>query len=308
MTGQSLSKARIWLLAIRPKTLPASLSPVIVGIAFAKSYGKLNLLVSIAALVGALLLQILSNLANDYFDFLKGYDSEKRVGPTRVAASGLLSLDELRQGIIATVLGIILVGLYLVYSSRNISYVGYSGSLIVLAIGIFSLLCAILYSGGPFPLSAIGLGDAFVLLFFGLIAVNGTFFVNTGYFSFPVIVASLAPGLLITAILVVNNYRDYESDLIVGKKTLVVFFGKRFGQWEYNLSIVSAYLILLLLFLRYPRYDFTLLIPFVTFPFAYRLIHRMGTTAKGSDYNILLAQTAKLSLLFSITLSIGIII
>ncbi len=308
MTDKPLSKAQIWLLAIRPKTLPASLSPVVIGIAFAYHYGKFRFDTSIVALIDAVLLQILSNLANDYFDFVKGYDSGKRIGPTRVAASGLLSPEELRRGMSVNVLAIIITGLYLIYSTQQAEYYGINGSLIVLGIGIFSLLCAFMYSGGPFPLSVIGLGDLFVLIFFGVVAVNGTFFVNTGFFAFPVLIASLAPGLLITAILVVNNYRDHESDQRVGKNTMIVMFGKRFGEWEYTLSVILAYMVVLFFFLEYPEYGLATLLPFTTMPLGWRLVQKMNEKTPPCELNELLAKTAKLSLFFSLALALGIAI
>ena len=210
-----LTRRQAWWLAIRPRTLPAAVGPVVVGVGLAIGDGAFRLLPALAALAGALLLQIASNLANDYYDFVKGYDQTDRKGPLRVALSGLISLKELRLGLILVLAMSAGIGLYLIYV----------GGWPILIVGVAAMICAVIYSGGPFPLSAHGLGDLFVFLFFGLAAVVGTYYVQALTVTPLVLVAALPSGFLITAILVVNNLRDIDSDRRVGKKTLAVRIG-----------------------------------------------------------------------------------
>ena len=202
MENLTLSKKDIWLLAIRPKTLPAAVAPVIVGSAFAYKLSDFLLLPGLATLIAALLLQIAANFANDYYDFIKGIDQYERLGPPRVAASGLISLTELRMGLIFTIALSMMIGLYLIYVR----------GIVILIIGLLSLFALITYSGTVIAFGYRALGDLLVFVFFGLFAVNGTYFVHSGTLDFDVFVGSIPSGFLITAILVVNNYRDLETD------------------------------------------------------------------------------------------------
>ncbi len=305
MTDQ-MSKLDVWKIAIRPHTLPAAVGPVLVGISFAVTLGQFRLLPSMAALLGAVLLQILSNLGNDYYDFLKGFDTEERVGFTRVAAGGLISIKELKIGILVNIVLAVITGFYIIYSVIEYTVFGVNGSLFILGIGVLSLIFALLYSGGPYPLSVLGLGDLFVLIFFGFFSVTGTFFVNTGTMSYAVLLGSLAPGLLITAILVVNNYRDYETDKKLGKNTLVVRFGERFGQTEYFLLILIPYIIPFLLFFLYANFSIFIVLPLLTVPIAKNNIAELNPQTPKPKLNSLLGKTAKLSLYYSILFAIGI--
>ncbi len=284
-------------MAIRPKTLPAAISPVVVGTAFASSNDVFSLLPFIAALVGALLIQILSNLANDYYDYIKGHDTEDRKGPIRVVASGLMTLKELRNGILINILMIAIVGIYLIYV----------GKLFILIIGILSIIFALLYSGGPFPLSSIGLGDLFVFIFFGLIAVNGTYYVQALDFHPHVLIGSVAPGLLITAILVVNNYRDLETDTETNKFTLAVLMGHNRTKFYYASLFVISYLIPLY-FVIFQQYSLWVLLPYLSIPFAIKLIKSVWESNDGPVMNEVLAGTGKIGLLFSLLFGLGIII
>lgn len=285
---------RNWVLAVRPKTLPATVAPVVVGTALAYADGSFALLPALAALVGALLIQIGTNLANDYFDYVKGVDSTERKGPTRVAQSGLITLDRLR---IATTLTFALaaaVGLYLVAV----------GGWPILAIGVASIAAAIGYSGGPYPLGHHGLGDLFVFVFFGLIAVGGTYYVQTLDFGLRVLLVAVPMGTLATAILVVNNLRDIETDRQAGKRTLAVIVGKRATRVEYGLLLGVAYAIPILLRLG-SGFSTWVLLPWVTFPLARRLVRTVSHANDGPTLNAALAETARLDLVFALLFAVG---
>jgi len=291
-------KWKVWLWAVRPKTLPAALSPVLVGTALAYADGAFHLGPALAALAGALLLQIGVNLANDYFDWAKGVDRPGRKGPLRVTQSGLISPREMRLGI-AAVFGLsALVGLYLILVA------GWP----ILLIGVAALLCALLYSGGPLPLGHYGLGDVLVFLFFGPVAVGGTYYVQALGFSWEALVWAAAVGALVTAILVVNNFRDLDTDREVGKRTLAVLLGERGARLEYALLLMSAYAMPLGVWLAGVR-SVGVLLPWLSLPSALRLLGTMGKTplSDGETLNQALARTAQLSLVFSVLLSLGLL-
>lgn len=214
-----------WLLAARPRTLPAAAAPVLVGTALAWHVGGFRLLPALAALAGALLIQVATNLANDYFDFVKGADTAERVGPTRVTQAGLLTPEAVRRGMILTLLGALLVGSYLVAVA----------GLPVVVIGLLAIVCAVAYTGGPFPLAYHGLGDLFVFVFFGLVAVAGTTWVQALVFLPEALWAGMGVGAVSTALLVVNNLRDIHTDARVGKRTLAVRLGVDGTRVEYTL-------------------------------------------------------------------------
>ena len=292
----AISPARAWLLAARPKTLPAALAPVLVGTALALHDDAFALLPALAALVGALLLQIGSNFANDYFDFFKGADTHERLGPVRVTASGLISPAQLRWGMVAVFGLAALDGLYLIQV----------GGWPILAVGVASILAALLYTGGPFPFGYYGLGDLFVFIFFGLVAVCGTYYVQALTLTWPAVVAAVPPGLLITAILVVNNLRDIETDAKAGKHTLAVRLGREATRLEYRLLLGVAYLLPLLLWVVL-GYSPAVLLPWSTAPLALKL-HGQINNVDGPTLNATLAGTARLSLLFSLLLAAGLAI
>lgn len=290
------SRWQIWMLASRPKTLPAAISPVVVGTSLAWADGQFSLAPALAAAAGALLLQILSNLANDYFDFAKGVDTRERLGPTRVMAAGLLTAGEMRLGI-AAVLGLaVLDGIYLILV----------GGWPILAVGVASILAALLYTGGPLPFGYHGLGDLFVFIFFGLAAVCGTYYVQAGMFSMDVLVTAVPVGFLITAILVVNNLRDIETDARAGKRTLAVLIGAKNTRRQFLALLVLAYMVPLLLWLNF-GFGLAVLLPFISLPLAVRRVYTLYS-ATGRELNPVLAATAQLSLQFSLLLSIGIVL
>jgi 1,4-dihydroxy-2-naphthoate octaprenyltransferase len=294
---------RVWVIAIRPRTLPAAVAPVLVGTALAWADGAFSFAPALAALIASLLLQIAANLANDYFDFIKGTDISGRKGPTRVAQGGLLSLGKLRIGICATLLAAAVLGLYLVSV----------GGWPVLALGIAALLSALVYSGGPFPIGYHGLGDLFVFLFFGLGAVCGTYYVQALTLSPVVVVAAIPVGVLTTAILVVNNLRDIDTDRATGKRTLAVRIGARATQIEYVLLLAIAYTVPPALWIASHRLggrglSAWLLLPWLTLPLAVRLVEAVRRTPEGPRLNQILAKTASLDLVFSLLLAIALVL
>ncbi|HEY9856632.1 MAG TPA: 1,4-dihydroxy-2-naphthoate polyprenyltransferase [Stenomitos sp.] len=289
------SKVQIWLLASRPKTLPAALVPVLVGGALA--YGDRLFAAGpfLAAVLGALLIQIGTNFANDYFDFVKGADTEERMGPTRVTQSGLVTP---RQTLIATAVAFALatlVGLYLVLV----------GGWPIVAIGVLSILSGLAYTGGPFPLGYNGLGELFVMIFFGFVAVLGTYFVQAHAVTPLAWWVAVPVGLLSSAILVVNNYRDIQTDRKAGKRTLAARFGERFAKVEYGVFVFGAYLVPLAL-VGLGKLSWFALLPLLTLPLAAKLMRSM-LTESGPVLNKTLAGTGKLLLFFGVLLSIGLV-
>ncbi len=219
-----------WILAARPKTLWAAAAPVLVGTGLAAHHGVFAALPAAAALVGAVLIQIGTNLANDYYDFVRGGDTEARVGPVRVTQAGILAPETVRAGMVVTLAAAMLVGVYLVWVA------GWP----IVWIGLASVACAVLYTGGPFPLAYHGLGDVFVFVFFGLVAVAGTYYVQGLAWPADAFLAGAALGALNTAILIVNNLRDLTTDEAAGKRTLAVRLGVRGTRVEFLFMLVVA--------------------------------------------------------------------
>ena len=292
------STTRIWVSAARPATLPAACSPVMVGTALAAAHGSLRVDAALAALLGALLLQIATNFFNDYADFKKGADTEERLGPARATQKGWLQPKQVLNASVFTFALAALVGVYLVV------HAGWP----VVMIGLASIACGVLYTGGPKPLAYHGLGDIFVLLFFGVVAVCGTYYVQAFTWSSTVFVASLGVGALITAILVVNNLRDRLTDAKAAKGTLVVRYGERFGRGEYVALVASAYAIPVVLFLM-PGEGVSAfyLLPCLSLPLAIGVTRRV-LSAEGSALNPELGATAKVGLVYSLLLSVGVLL
>lgn len=287
------SRGHLWYLAIRPKTLPAAVAPIMVGVAAAFVEGHFFFLASLACLVGAMLLQIAVNLANDYFDAKNSIDSEERLGPTRVTQSGLIPAGQVKWAMI----------LCLFLASLVFCYLSYLGGVPIICIGVASVLGALGYSGGPFPLASNGLGELFVFIFFGLVAVCGTYFIIAGTLTPLAVVAAIPPGLLITAIMVVNNFRDIDTDAKAGKRTLAVMLGRENTIKEYRALLAVSYLIPVLMCIAGLSGVFVLF-PLLSLPMAYRMWQEIATTV-GSPLNLTLAKTAKLSLLYSLAFSVG---
>jgi 1,4-dihydroxy-2-naphthoate polyprenyltransferase len=290
------NKLNSWLLASRPKTLLASFVPVMVGTALAVNVNNYNLLITFIAFICSLLIQTGTNFTNDLYDYLKGADTISRKGPVRVLASGLITVKEIKSGILITFLLAFIIGLYLVYV----------GGLLILIIGILSILAGLAYTAGPYPLAYKGLGDIFVFMFFGLIGTMGTFYLHTNEISLPALLSSIPVGALITNILVVNNYRDIEADKLAGKNTLAVKLGRTFTKYQFIFLIAVSFLTPLVLFLFF-EFRIWIFLPYLTLPVAYN-ISKMLFTLDGTDLNKTLELTAKLSAVFGILFSAGLIL
>jgi 1,4-dihydroxy-2-naphthoate polyprenyltransferase len=293
--GRALT-VQTWLLAARPKTLPAAASPTIVGTAVAINAGVFCPWPALAALLGALLIQIGTNLANDVFDYKRGADAVGRLGPLRVTQAGLLTPAQVMVGMGVTFGLAALIGVYLTWV----------GGWPILLVGMLSLASGIAYTGGPFPLGYNGLGDVFVFIFFGLMAVCGTYYVQAGSVSVAAFWASVSMGALTTAILVVNNLRDIDTDRAVGKHTLAVRLGVKGARVEYVLLLGIAYLLPLLTWLAgatSPWVLMTWLSLFLVKP-----LLRLVFCCKGRILNQALAETARLELVYSLLFSLGLIV
>lgn len=294
--GSNISLAKVWLLAARPKTLPAAISPVVVGCAVAWVEGGLRLLPALAAFAVALLLQIAANFANDVADFKRGADTAERLGPPRVTQSGLLTEQ---QVIIATGLTLILAmipGLYLVWL----------GGPRLAVVGLLAMLAAVAYTAGPKPFGYLGLGEVFIFLFFGPVAVAGTAYVMTHEVTTLALAASIPMGCLISAILVVNNLRDIDTDRAAGKRTLAVRIGREATRWEYLLLLVIAYVVPVAIAVSGSR-SWWILMALVTIPLGVLLVRQVWTL-QGRGLNAVLAGTARLCLWFAIAFAAGLVI
>ena len=282
-----------WVLAMRPATLTAALVPVAVGTGVALAVDGFRLDTALVALAGAMLLQIGTNFANDVFDYEKGADNEDRLGPTRAVQAGLLPPSHVRAGM-AVAFGLAtLAGVYLT------AVAGWA----VVVIGVASVLSGIAYTGGPYPLGYHGLGDLFVMIFFGFVAVCGTVFVQAGHVPALAWWASVPPGAIATAILVVNNVRDRHTDREAGKRTLAVALGKRGGQIEYVALLASAYLVPVILAATRAATPWVLL-PVVTAPLAVKLVRDLSRD-EGRALNPVLGGTARLLLLHGALFALG---
>ncbi len=247
-------------------------------------------------MVTALLIQIGTNLANDYFDYVKGADTVHRLGPTRVTQSGLIAPSEVRRGMLITFGLAVLLGVYLVMV----------GGWPILLIGLFSIFAGIAYTGGPWPIGYHGLGDLFVYIFFGLIAVAGTTYLHTGTFNLPALINALPIANLATAILVVNNLRDIATDREAGKRTLAVLLGRRSTQIEYLLLVAGSYPLLLLSWLLGAA-SVWFWLPVLTLPLAVPLIRIVWTQA-GLPLNTALKGTARLHMIFGVLFTVGLLL
>lgn len=285
-----------WIQAARPQTLAAAFVPVCVGASLAAHDYQFALLPSIVALLCAFLIQIGTNFANDYFDFKKGADTDDRIGFERATAQGLISESTMRNAAIITMGLAFLLGLFLVW------HAGW----VILWIGIASLIFGVLYTGGPFPLGYNGLGDVFVFIFFGIVAVMGTYYVNALEWSRASFWASLTVGALSTNILVVNNLRDVEQDQIAGKNTLGVLFGENTLRWEYLVMLILALAIPPHFYFQF-EYSILIFLPYISLPFAAMLLQKIWFEEDKRKLNKALEQTAQFMTLFGILFSAGIL-
>ena len=305
-----VSRARAWLMAARPQTLPAGAAPVIVGTGLALHAGVFALLPAVGALLGALLLQVGTNFANDYYDAVKGTDSAEREGFTRVTAGGLIEPARVKRAMAATYGLAVAVGLYLVYV----------GGVAILVVGLSSILAGVAYTGGPYPYGYRGLGDLFVFVYFGLVAVTGTYYVQAaatlpgvdplavgippGTVTAAALTASLPAAGLSTAILVVNNIRDKEEDAAAGKRTLAVMLGYRASRVEWTAMVGMAYVVPVLFALN-PSFGLTVLLPLLTLPLAVAISRVVFIRADGAALNPALERTGQLLAFHSVLFATG---
>lgn len=285
-----------WILASRPKTLPAAFVPVMVGSALAISEDIFFLPYSVVALICAMLIQIGTNFTNDLYDYLKGADTSGRKGPQRVLASGLITVTEMKTAIAIVFSLTFLIGLYLVFSA----------GVVILIIGIVSIIAGIIYTAGPYPLAYNGLGDLFVFLFFGVIGTMGTYYIHSGEFTMLSFIVSIPVGAVTTNILIVNNFRDIEEDKAAGKITLAVLIGKSLTRLEFILLLTLCYLISIIVYLNF-NFSYWIFLPYITIPVAVILI-KMLFNLKDENLNKTLELTAKFAGLYGLLFSIGLII
>lgn len=296
MSDRQMTSANAWLLAARPKTLPAAVAPVIVGTAVAIAEGGFAFLAALAAIAVALLLQIAANFSNDVFDFHRGADTHTRLGPPRVVQQGLISP---RQVMLATgfvIVASMVAGLYLVWR----------GGWPILVLGLLAILSAVAYTGGPAPLGYLGLGDLFVFVFFGLVAVVGTAYVQTRDATALAVLAAVPMGCFATAILVVNNLRDIDGDRAANKRTLAVRLGVQGARREYVLLIAVAYVA--------PPFMWALgllsgwwWLSWLSLPLVWPVV-RGVIHEQGAPLNARLAGTARVELVFSLLFAVSIVV
>jgi len=296
LSQSNLSRWQRWVLASRPKTLTAAATPVLVGCAIAYSHGQFQLPEALAALLVAFSIQIGTNLHNDVSDYQRGTDREDRLGPLRVTQAGLLTPEEVRLGAFLCFGLASLAGLFLVLQA----------GIVVLGMGVASILAALSYSAGPSPLSENGLADVFVLLFFGFVAVCGTVYVQMQRIPTETWLASAAVGGTITALLVVNNVRDIESDRLSGRRTIPVVYGRRVGILEYQVLLAVAYAVPVLMFV-WKFSNAWVLIPLLTLPLAVRWSWFL-LQHKGRILNRCLGGTAQLIFLHGYAMALGIVL
>jgi 1,4-dihydroxy-2-naphthoate polyprenyltransferase len=291
------SGVQIWLMASRPRTLPAAVAPVLVGTGLAGFAGVFHPLRFVAALLGAIFIQVGTNLSNDYSDARRGADTEDRLGPVRVTAGGLVPP---RQVLIATYVSFglaVLAGVYL------IAVAGWE----LLLVGAASILAGVAYTGGPKPYGYEGLGEVFVFLFFGVVAVAGSFFVQVEHLHWEAFALAVPVGLLAAAILVVNNFRDIDTDGRAGKRTLAVRLGRARTREVYAVFVYGAYLLAPITWLFGPLSAWVLL-PWLTLPAAAPLVRQVRNHTDGPSLNAALAQTGMLQLAFCMLLTAGLLL
>lgn len=283
----------VWFQAVRPRTLPAAVAPVLVGTALAGHDGRADFGAAGLCLLFALLIQIGTNLANDYYDFIKGADTAARVGPRRAVAAGLVRPEVMKR---------VMIAVFILAFGAGLGLIAWGGPWLIV-IGVASIACGVAYTGGPFPLGYNGLGDVFVFLFFGLVAVGATYFVQTGELTKDAIMAAVPIGLLAANILVVNNYRDVETDAAAGKKTLVVRLGRGAARAQFLGSLVVALAMPPLFWVR--GFSAWVLLPLLLIPVAWRQVRRLKESKSPAELIALLGDTGKLLAAYAALLAVG---
>lgn len=291
-----MNKYKIWLEAIRPKTLPAAITPVLLGSAMAFRSGSIDPLPALICLGFAILVQIGTNLANDYFDGVKGTDTDSRLGPRRAVASGLIAPTTMRR------VAILVLAVSFCLGSSLIAFGGWW----LLVVGFSSISCAWLYTGGPYPLAYNGLGDIFVILFFGLISVTCTYYVQVGFITMDVVLLGLSNGLVVNNILLINNYRDLDEDRLARKCTLVVLFGRRMAERQYVGSLFIAGLVLGLLVFR--GYGLCILLGWLPLIWGAMQVRKLAIANGSDEYLSSLNSAALVVVFFSLSVSFGLTI
>lgn len=290
MSNQSLKN---WILAIRPKTLPASVAPVLIGTAMAFGDGIHHFSTAFVCLFAALAIQIGTNLANDYYDFQKGTDTAERVGPIRATQAGLVRPVTMKA---AFIFAFLLSGLACVWLVQR-------GGWPIAILGVLAVLSGIFYTAGPYPLGYLGLGEIFVFIFFGPVAVAGTYYVQSLEINAAVLLAGVSPGLLSVGILAVNNLRDMETDRKSGKMTLAARWGRSFALSEYLFCIIASAMMPVLIYILIEDHIGILacaLINLLAIP-----VIKTVFTQPGASLNRALASTGKLLLIYSVLFAIG---
>ena len=287
---------RLWLVAARPRTLPAAIAPVLVGTALAVSEDVFRPLAFAAALVGSIFIQIGTNLSNDLSDARRGADTEDRLGPVRVTAGGLMPPRRVLIGTYVAFGVAVVCGLYLT------TVAGWE----ILVIGTISIVAGVLYTGGPRPYGYEGLGELFVFLFFGIVAVTGSYFVQTEELRWEAFVLSVPVGLLASAILVVNNVRDVDTDRRAGKRTLAVKLGRERAARLFAVMVVIA--LAVPVGLAIARGWPWVLLALASIPLAPPLVRTVATRRDGPALNDALAQTGRLLAVFSFLLTLGVVL
>lgn len=283
-----------WLVAIRPKTLTAGLSPVVLGASFALSAGSFDYKILIMIVIAALSIQIGTNLTNDYFDFLKGIDDRNRVGFTKVLVEGSVTLQAMRKAILAIFSIAIMAATYLVMK----------GGWPIALIAASAIFFAIAYSAGPFPLGHIGLADPIEFIYFGPVAVGGTYYLLTHSLPLYVVLGGCIPGFLSLAILTIDNLRDYETDKAKGKKTLCVRFGQGFAQAEYYACIILGFMTPIVL-VALTRKHLLCFSCFIMLPLYKTCLDAVKENKSADELNKALKQTAACLFLFTLIFSTG---
>ncbi|MDR0927665.1 MAG: 1,4-dihydroxy-2-naphthoate polyprenyltransferase [Ignavibacteria bacterium] len=287
---------KAYILAARPRTLSASATPAIIGSALAYHYQHFRILSAVICLLFALLAQVISNFANDYFDFKKGIDNDERIGPKRAVAEGWIAPKRM----------LVAIGILLIIAGLLGCSLIYYGGVHLLIVGVLIAIFALAYSGGPYPLSYHGFGDICVFVFFGIVPVGFTYFVQALEWTLPVTLCGAATGLVVINILVANNYRDRETDAKSNKCTSIVLLGERFGRYFYLCNgivavVLCQYFLLEEVFLA------------AVLPLLYLLLHiatwrEMVRIGSGAELVVILGKTARNVLIFGLTISIGLLI
>jgi 1,4-dihydroxy-2-naphthoate octaprenyltransferase len=286
-----MNRVQVWVYASRPKTLVIGISPVLIGTTLTISQGVFNPLLFLFTLITALAIQIGTNLANDYFDFVKGADTDDRKGFMRVTQAGVVAPKKMKIAMISVFSVALLTGCTLIWE----------GGLPIALLLAVSITLGVFYTGGPFPLAYLGLGEVFAFLFFGPIAVLGTYYLQTGSLSSEAWIAGLSPGAFSMAFLLINNVRDVEEDRLANKKTLVVRLGKTFGTWFF---VFSLFLALLPILFFYSEHPFSLLSVLIFLP-ALPLMRLMIAHRDPRSLNQLFGKLGQLQWLFTLLFSIG---